>query len=113
MKYLKPLAFAKIVLSLFFETLLPYLKTAVVALIPKLKEQGKLKLAKMLQLIVHLSEVWLFVYQLRYLVDPKFQFFKPYLAWLGILIRRQNEFESQASQTSKSSSWLSKLRAVS
>ena len=48
MKYLKPLAFGKIVLSLFFETLLPYLKTTVVALISKLKEQGRLKLAKML-----------------------------------------------------------------
>ena len=76
------------VVSLFFETLLPYLKNKIVLIQEKYR-----KLAKFLQTLVYLSEFSLFYYQFRYLIDPKFMFFKPYFQLFGIIVRPLNQFE--------------------
>ena len=67
------------VVSLFFETILPYIKNKV------LKQNNKI-----LEKLVYLGEFLTFGYQFRYLVDDSFVYFKPYFQMFGIIVRGQN-----------------------
>ena len=48
---------------------------------------------KGVKVISKLGDIIVFAYQFRYLVDPNFKFYSPYLQWFNILIRRQNRYE--------------------
>jgi len=64
-----------VVLSLFFEVILPYLKYRLTS-----REDGRVK--RWAERLGYICELALFGYQFRYLVDEKSRFFKPYLDWL-------------------------------
>jgi hypothetical protein len=79
-KFLVKLSIFKIIVIIFFETILPYLKEKI------LENVG----SKKLKTLVYASELLVFGYKFRYLIDSKFAHFKPYPHFFNILIRRQN-----------------------
>lgn len=79
---LKELSANLIVLSVFMESVLPYLKE-------KLEQKDNLAA----KAIVKVSNLLRFFYLFKYLVTDV-RFFKPYLHLFSILVRRQNGYES-------------------
>ena len=81
-------------MSLVFETILPYVKNKVMKWVSANKERNE-RLCKIIEVVVYASELSIFGYQFRYMIDPNFKHFKPYLQLFGIIIREQNQFEQQ------------------
>ena len=73
-------------ISLFFETILPYIKSKVIKWINANKDKYE-KLTKVIEVVMYAAEFCLFGYQFRYMIDPNFRHFKPYLQLFGIIIR--------------------------
>lgn len=46
-------------------------------------------------MLVYLSEMIIFAFRFRFLLDPEWKFYKPYLYLFGICIRACNQFELQ------------------
>ena len=83
-KITSPAAFKNyhVLVSLLFETALPFLKN-------KLHNKG----SKLVNLLISFGELSIFTFQFRYLVQANFKFFKPYFQFFGIIVRAQNQFE--------------------
>lgn len=97
---IKPLSRIYIVISLFFETVLPYLRTKLEEILHRRHSeaptQRKKMLIKMLGLVSRLGKLLVFAYSFRYLITGNsFPYFKPYYQWFGIAIRRLNSFEQK------------------
>lgn len=99
---LKTLSKLDILISLFFETVLPFLKIKVEEFLEKraASEQATGRrtkttkwLLRVFKLVTRVTKALLFAYSFRYLISADFSFYKPYYQWFGILIRRMNNFE--------------------
>lgn len=92
---IRPLRKLDIFFSLFFETILPYLKIKIEKYLEsKVQTSRKHRiLAKIVFLVSKMCQIIKFAYYFRYLIDSNFQFFKPYYHFFGFIIRRQNTFE--------------------
>jgi len=95
-----------ILISLFFETLLPFLQKKVEQYVAaKLgkrddheprdtKRRALLKwIVRLYSLVSRVAKLLVFVHSFRYLISPTFAFYKPYYQWFSLHIRRLNQFE--------------------
>ena len=85
-----------VAISLFFESILPYIKSKVEKWIssnPNSEENSKIK--KVLLAIIKAGEILIFTYYFKHLVDSKFVHYKPYLHFFQIAVRFYNDFEQK------------------
>ena len=95
---LKNLSKLDILISLFFETILPYLKNKVELWIANQSETNinrRKWLIRFWRIASRIGQLLLFVYSFRYLLSPTFAYYKPYYQWFGFQIRRLNPFEQR------------------
>ena len=81
-----------VLISLFFESILPYIKSKIEKWVA---EDGDSAAKKVLSALVRVGEILIFIYQFKHLVDPKFVHFKPYLHFFRIAVRFYNGYEQK------------------
>jgi hypothetical protein len=78
-----------ILISLFFETILPYLKTKLTKYLYQKSNDSNMHmiLLKIVKLLDKIAQILIFIYQFKYMVDPDLKYFKPYFQMFGIAVR--------------------------